>query len=75
MNRKRLREIIAEEHQKYLFETLTKKDFIMMAREIRKVNPQYREVLTKFAIILGKSQNPQFKEDRFRQAVETGRGI
>jgi len=56
-------------------EELTKKDFILMAQEIRKAAPQYHDVLTRFAIVLGKAQNPRFDEARFRAAVESGKGI
>lgn len=75
MDRNRLRELIREEYQKYLFEIMTKKDFIEMARYIRAQPASHREVLTKFAIEISKKQNPAFKEDRFRQAIETGKGI
>ena len=71
MNLKQLRGLIRES----LNEELTKKDFILMAREIRKASPQYQDVLTRFAIIIGKNQNPRFDEDRFRAAIETGKGI
>jgi len=56
-------------------ESMTKKDFILMAREIRKAAPQHRPILTAFAIVLGKNQNPNFDEERFKAAVETGKGI
>lgn len=52
-----------------LDEGMSRKDFIMMAQEIRKASPQHRAVLTAFAIVLGKNQNPQFDAERFKDAV------
>jgi len=66
-----LKEIVRGE----INEALTRKDFIMMAREIRKAAPQHHDVLTRFAIVLGKNQNPRFDAQRFRDAVETGKGL
>ena len=66
---------LREEIRGQINEAMTRKDFQMMAREIRKVSPQHRAVLTAFAIILGKNQNPRFDAERFKAAVETGKGI
>jgi len=75
MKKSELRKIIKEEIRRTLYETLTKKDFKAMAREIRNAAPQYQEVLTNFAITLAKKQNPRFDEQRFREAIKTGKGI
>jgi hypothetical protein len=56
-------------------EELTRKDFVLMAQEIRKAAPQHQDVLTRFAIVLAKTQNPRFDEERFRAAIESGKGI
>lgn len=73
--REEIREMVMEELKSYIKEELTKKDFIQMAREIRRASPEHHKVLTAFAIQLAKSQNPRFDEARFREAVETGKGI
>lgn len=74
-NRTEIQSLVREELKRHLTEELTKKDFITMAREIRRANPQYRDVLTNFAIQIAKTQNPRFDEQRFRDAVETGKGV
>ena len=71
MKRSQLQEMIRGQ----INEAMTRKDFQLMAREIRKASPQHRAILTAFAIILGKNQNPRFDEKRFKDAVETGKGI
>ncbi|KKM18225.1 hypothetical protein LCGC14_1667870 [marine sediment metagenome] len=63
-------EIVARSKMKQqLHEGMSRKDFIMMAQEIRKASPKHRAVLTAFAIVLGKNQNPQFDVERFKDAV------
>jgi hypothetical protein len=75
MRKSEIRTLVREEFNTYLTETLAKRDFIEMAREIRQAPSQYRTVLMAFAIKLAKGQNPRFDEDRFKAAVETGKGI
>ena len=52
-----------------LKEALTRKDFEMMAKEIRKTDRKHWDVLVRFSILLGTRENPNFDEDRFKQAV------
>jgi len=66
---------LREEIRTQINEAMTRKDFQMMAREIRKANPQYHDVLTAFAIVLGKNQNPRFDAEKFKEAVKIGKGI
>lgn len=75
MNLNEIKQIVHEEidirkdEKQRLNESMSRKDFIMMAQEIRKASPQHRAVLTAFAIVLGKNQNPQFDVERFKDAV------
>ena len=66
---------LREEIRGQINEVMTRKDFQMMAREIRKASSQHRAILTAFAIVIGKNQNPNFDAKRFKEAVETGKGI
>lgn len=76
MSLNKLREIISEEVKKQqLHEGLTKKDFIAMAQQIRASRASERPVLIDFAIRFAKTQNINFDERRFRDAIETGKGI
>ncbi len=72
MKTNKLKQIIREE---ILNEGMTRQDFKMMAREIRKASPQHQPILTAFAIIIGKNQNPNFDDARFKEAIKSGKGI
>lgn len=77
MNLDKLRAIITEEITKRqpLQEGMSKKDFIAMAQQIRASRASDRSVLIDFAIRLAKTQSIRFDEKRFRNAIETGKGI
>jgi hypothetical protein len=77
MNLDKLRKIISEEiiRRRPLQEGLSKKDFIAMAQQIRASRASDRPVLIDFAIRFAKTQSIRFDEKRFRNAIETGKGI
>ena len=60
---------VANKHIKHLQESLTKKDFIEMARYIKSAPKTAQQELLKFAISISKQDNPRFDEDRFRHAA------
>ena len=77
MKRAQLQQIIQEEVAKHLkkdvvTEGMTKKDFIFMANYIKhmKGSPSEKNAVLLFAIALGKAQNINFDEKRFRAAAE-----
>src|ERR1700688_3337430 len=55
--------------QKIIKESLTKKDFISMAKYMKSASPQCKDDLLQFAINISKADNPRFDEDRFRKAA------
>lgn len=79
MNLDKLRTIISEEiirkGKQPIQEGLSKKDFIAMAQQIRASRASDRSVLTDFAVRFAKTQSIRFDEKRFRNAIETGKGI
>jgi hypothetical protein len=59
----------APTHESIIKESLTKKDFVAMAKYIKQQPHSDQQKLIDFAVMLSKQDNPRFDEVRFKKAI------